>query len=123
MNAPADTQQRTTPPKRSRTVRDIFLDYLQKARKYYDEANVIQKEFTDGYQRYGSIRAAYIACSQDVRWKEAVENEKFMERLANMYSQAALLQELESQGKLTLRLLEEQRRTNELLGRILASNQ
>jgi hypothetical protein len=104
MNAPVSEKQGTTPPKSPRTVRELFLDYLRKSRKYYDEANAIQAEFLRDAIRYGSERAAYIACAQDIRWQEAVENQKFMERLANMYGQAALLQELEYNRATLLRI-------------------
>jgi hypothetical protein len=128
MNAPANGTQRTTPQKR--TVRDIFLDKLKSAKKYYDLAMEISGEFTtpENVLRFGSERAAYIACAQDVRWQEAVENEKFNERLANMYGQAAVLQELESQHNtlnaihsLIHRQIAEQKKTNEFLAKIAQS--
>lgn len=90
----------------------------------------ISNEFTtpENVLRFGSERAAYIACAQDVRWQEAVENEKFNERLANMYGQAAVLQELESQHNtlnaihgLMHRQIAEQKKTNELLAKIVQS--
>lgn len=91
----------------------MFLDYVRKSRKYYDEANALADEYrVEVGARFESDTIADIAATSDMRWQLAVENQKFMERLANMYGQVAVMNSIEM-------LIAEQRRTNDLLTKII----
>jgi hypothetical protein len=103
--------KRTTPPK-SRTVREMFLDAVRKARYHYDEANSIAAGYMAQVpERYRNERVAQAAASEDQNWRAAVADEQFAERFANMYGQVAVLNAIE-------RLIAEQQKTNRYLDRL-----
>lgn len=113
VNTGGAARQTSTPPKRS--ARAMFLDYVRKLRKHYDEALVVENEYQALVGiRYKSSALATIACSDDIRWKQAVADEQFAERLANTYGQVAVLSAIEN-------LLAEQRNGNLLLASLLTS--
>jgi hypothetical protein len=90
-------------------MRAIFQKHLHKVKKYYDEAERITAAYLSQVpEKFASERIAQIAASEDVNWRQAVADEQFAERLANVYGQAAVLEELE-------RLRKEQQNTNLLL--------
>lgn len=111
MNAPANVNHDPTPP---RTVRQLFLEYLRKSRTKQDTAEHLWKiRYEDNIgDIYESENVAIIASRSDPELRKVIGEQQFAERLANMYGQAAVLNAIEL-------LIAEQRKTNELLTKIL----
>lgn len=98
----------TTPPS-TRTVRHMFRHYLQKLWKHYDEVKAVETEYQSQVGiRFESSVIAAVAASEDIRWKQAVADEQFAERLANTHGLAAILSAIDA-------LTAEQMNTNTLL--------
>jgi hypothetical protein len=110
MNAPVNGTKNSTP----RTMRDLFIRYLKKARVKQQLAEDLWKaNYEDEIGgRWESETVALIASKTDPVLRKAIGEQQFAERLANMYSQAAILDVMGA-------LLTEQRRTNDILQRIL----
>lgn len=112
MNAEPEQAQTSTPP-RGRTAYDMAVDYAAKSRRFHNEATRVSHEYyarADQGEFGGSHVIAQIAASEDNRWKIAVEEQKFAERLANLYSNIATMD-------LTAQVWAELKRLNETLSK------
>lgn len=113
MNADASQDKSSTPP-RGRSAYQVAVDYAKKSRRHYDEAVAVSAEYFQRAQEgeFGSsMIMAEIASTEDVRWKRAVQEQQFAERLTNMYTGIAAMDFLQLMWR-------EQQETNRLLREI-----
>lgn len=91
-------------------MRQIFAEYLRKSVRKQEEAAALYRDRYESFvgDKYETPLVAGIAASTDAELDMLIKEQKFAERLANMYGQAAVHEVL-------CAILSEQRRTNDML--------